>query len=253
MSIRVSTTVWEYSQQSGTKLLIMLALADQANDQGECWPSIATVAHKARLSERGVQYVIQQLIGSGELALKDNNRVNADGKPSGGRGHTTHYQITVQKPSPIASANTGKGAEDFTLSEKGEVDCTVSDARDAERVQDSTERVQSDAERVQTGAERVQSDVIKGARAVAPEPYLTVLTEPYEPNEPSRAGARGDFFLTTEDWAPDPGATGNCGGCGKALILSVDALCRRCHAAALARAKEAPPESEPMAQEQRSA
>lgn len=44
MSIRIMTEIWEYSPSSGTELLMMLAIADHANDDRECWPSIARLA-----------------------------------------------------------------------------------------------------------------------------------------------------------------------------------------------------------------
>ena len=42
--------------------LVLMALADAANDQGTCWPSVATIAAKVGVSTRTVQRVIQTLI-----------------------------------------------------------------------------------------------------------------------------------------------------------------------------------------------
>lgn len=45
---------------NSTHLLVWLVLADFANDEGTCWPTIGTVARKARTSERTVSRVLNQ-------------------------------------------------------------------------------------------------------------------------------------------------------------------------------------------------
>ena len=52
MSVRVSTRVWELAPQQGGALLILLAMADFADEDGVCFPTLPTRAAKARLSER---------------------------------------------------------------------------------------------------------------------------------------------------------------------------------------------------------
>jgi hypothetical protein len=78
MSIRVMAQVWGDSQQSGGKLLVLLALADYANDEGVCWPSIESLAAKARLSERQTQRVIRELESSGEVKIYTGGFVSGD-------------------------------------------------------------------------------------------------------------------------------------------------------------------------------
>ena len=53
MSIQLMTTVWKMSVPAGQKL-VLLALCDNANDQGECYPAIATIATKCSMSERSI-------------------------------------------------------------------------------------------------------------------------------------------------------------------------------------------------------
>lgn len=72
MSIKVMTRVWEESEQSGGALLILLALADFSNDNGESWPAMTTIARKARMSKRNAQLTIAKLVEAGELSIERN-------------------------------------------------------------------------------------------------------------------------------------------------------------------------------------
>lgn len=83
MSIRVMSRVWEHSQHGGTELLLLLAVSDFANDDGIAWPSVARLAQKVRMSERGTQYIIQRTIDSGELLVKQGT----------GRRNTSTYAV----------------------------------------------------------------------------------------------------------------------------------------------------------------
>jgi hypothetical protein len=64
------TQTWKNSKQRGTALLLMLALADSANEEDfTCWPSIRTLANKIRMSDRSVQILLAQLVKAGEIAI----------------------------------------------------------------------------------------------------------------------------------------------------------------------------------------
>lgn len=71
MSIRVMSHVWKHSQAKGGDLLVLLAIADFADDSGTAYPSIATLGLKARLDGRNVQRSIRRLITAGELTLSE--------------------------------------------------------------------------------------------------------------------------------------------------------------------------------------
>jgi hypothetical protein len=62
--------VWDDARiQSQAELLVLLALADHARDDGLCWPSIRTIAAKARIEERSAQRILRRLIEKGLVEL----------------------------------------------------------------------------------------------------------------------------------------------------------------------------------------
>lgn len=59
--------VWDLDLSAGDKL-VLLALADQANDEGvQCWPSIPTIAKRSGQGERTVRRCISDLEAKGHL------------------------------------------------------------------------------------------------------------------------------------------------------------------------------------------
>ncbi len=76
MSIALMTRAWEHAPYSGSELLVLLALCDFANDEGECFPSQATLAAKTRMSERQVRRIIKQFEIDGAVRKE----VEQDGK-----------------------------------------------------------------------------------------------------------------------------------------------------------------------------
>lgn len=77
MSVRTMAKVWEQSQHGGTELLMLLAIADFADDDGNAYPSVATLAKKCRMKPRNANYVLAALQASGEL------KVTLNGGPRG--------------------------------------------------------------------------------------------------------------------------------------------------------------------------
>lgn len=72
MSIKVMTRVWEESPSKGSDLLLLLAIADFADDTGVAWPKTETLAQKIRMSERQVQRIIRNLVDSGQIIVHKN-------------------------------------------------------------------------------------------------------------------------------------------------------------------------------------
>lgn len=66
--------VFETSQMRGNERLVALALADNADDHGRCWPSVARIATKARVSRATVKRATQHMRTLGELEVTDRGR-----------------------------------------------------------------------------------------------------------------------------------------------------------------------------------
>jgi hypothetical protein len=67
MSIKIMSRVWEQSKQGGSQLLLLLAIADNANDAGFAWPGQKYLAQKIRMSERSIPRLAAKLKDAGEL------------------------------------------------------------------------------------------------------------------------------------------------------------------------------------------
>jgi hypothetical protein len=68
MSVLVMSWVLRNSPEKWGRRLVLLAIADHANDDGtECWASVATLAHKTRMSERQVRTCLRELEQSGAI------------------------------------------------------------------------------------------------------------------------------------------------------------------------------------------
>jgi hypothetical protein len=67
MSIELMSRVWKETAFKGTELLVLLCLADHANDEGICWPAYKTIAARARTSPRWAMRCVKNLEAQGFL------------------------------------------------------------------------------------------------------------------------------------------------------------------------------------------
>lgn len=102
MSVKVMAAVWDHSRASGTPLIVLLCLADWANDDGECWPSVSSIARKARLKdERHVKRIIHETL---EKELGEVVVIPGGGVASAKGGlRSNRYRITVHLPAEIVA------------------------------------------------------------------------------------------------------------------------------------------------------
>lgn len=87
MSVKVLTHVLEHSQHSGNELLTLIILADHADENGICWPSMDRVGKLIRADERTARRCVKRLEESGELRVERGR----------GRGKVNRYQIPIQR------------------------------------------------------------------------------------------------------------------------------------------------------------
>lgn len=77
MSVLVMSRVWADAEiESRIELLVLLALADNANDAGLCYPSLDRICSKSRCSIRTVQDTFKSLVDKGKLVIAYNNGPN---------------------------------------------------------------------------------------------------------------------------------------------------------------------------------
>jgi hypothetical protein len=70
VSIKVQSYVWEHSKAKGSALLLLLAIADHAHDDGKgAYPGLERLANKCRQTVRNTQILIRKLEEIGELGV----------------------------------------------------------------------------------------------------------------------------------------------------------------------------------------
>ncbi len=84
MSIAIMQKVWEAPDMIASHKLVLMCLADCANEAGVCWPSIPGIAKKCCTSERNILKIINTLELNGFLQRKSRS------------GKTTLYTITPE-------------------------------------------------------------------------------------------------------------------------------------------------------------
>jgi hypothetical protein len=72
MSVRTMAKVWELSTNRGNDLLMLLAIADFADDDGNAYPAVQTLADKCRMKSRNANVILAALRASGELEVRQN-------------------------------------------------------------------------------------------------------------------------------------------------------------------------------------
>ena len=84
MSIALMTEAWKTDMPSGRKF-VLLSLCDNANDQGECFPSVSMIAQRCSMGERTVQAHISDLENMGILTRMERS------------GRSSIYRINPRK------------------------------------------------------------------------------------------------------------------------------------------------------------
>ncbi len=96
MSTIIMSECWPLQQLSVTQKAVLISLADQANDEGVCWPAINTIAKRCCMSARAVRSAMDHLEVVGLLARE--RRFNS----------SNVYSVTPKNYNPAAAAPKGK-------------------------------------------------------------------------------------------------------------------------------------------------
>lgn len=76
MSVHVTSWVWKQIIGDPEAKLVLLKLADQANDDGECWPSRRTIAAATETSISTVSRSVTYLVDRGFLTVVERARTD---------------------------------------------------------------------------------------------------------------------------------------------------------------------------------
>ena len=114
MSIKLMSEIWDNEDPglSGSRLNILLCLADHANDDGVCWPSIPRIAKRVRIDRNNVMDHIKALTKSGYLAVEHRNGTSNVYKvfaKKGSGGSATGGDSTTRGSGGSATPTSGGG------------------------------------------------------------------------------------------------------------------------------------------------
>ena len=91
MSFKLAVLAFEAKVGSPLRKLVLLKLADQANDDGICWPSYETIAEACEVDRRSVMRHVKKLEEEGFLRVEriydTKNKKNASNR----------YHLTIEK------------------------------------------------------------------------------------------------------------------------------------------------------------
>jgi hypothetical protein len=90
MGVKTTSKVWEWSESTGTNRLVMLALSDFCDDHDECFPGVARIAKKCRISERTAQRSFRELEAMGELEVLEKLGMKTNG------GATNRFKLNLK-------------------------------------------------------------------------------------------------------------------------------------------------------------
>ncbi|ULH08212.1 helix-turn-helix domain-containing protein [Alcaligenes faecalis] len=185
MSVEVMTAVFKRYPVGGGEMILALALADHADDDGaKVFPSIDHLMTKTRQSRRTVQYQLRRMEESGWLIL-----VNSG---NGGRGQSREYRISLDwikggdlpdqkngaEIAPIADEKNGADFAPINSHEKGAIHDIKGASDDAK------------------GA----NDDMKGCNGL--HPHITTIEPSNNRHKPSKADALVlPAWLEPDDWA----------------------------------------------------
>jgi hypothetical protein len=99
VSVHVASWAWKQDVGDAGAKLLLVKLADSANDDGVCWPSQRTLARDCGCSDRAVRQQLARLAALGLVRIDERRRAN-------GSKQTSLYHLSIHR-----NAASGRQAE----------------------------------------------------------------------------------------------------------------------------------------------
>lgn len=167
MSMLLTAQAFKVNVGNAARKLVLLKLADNANDQGECWPSYQHIADQCEISKRSAMNHIQALCDCGLVS-----KVIRKGGPKGNSSNV--YLITLSSKT-IASGSANSAPPSASASPPSENPALPPSEMVAPRTSHSSESV----------IEPINEPVAPGANASDAGPVSGEVI-PFEQIEPKR-------------------------------------------------------------------
>lgn len=169
MSIKVASLVRKYGPLNHGDFVVLLALADHANDAGgECWPSVKTIAMEMRIGKRSVIRSLKTLATDGWIEVMKKSRDH--------KGNS--YQLVMAKLNSQDTMSYDNPKSDATATpDIGKVRCHT----------------------VQSQVPTTSKSGAKSAKPPHPLKGVTVLNGPIQPSKRTQAFVLPDW-LPVEPW-----------------------------------------------------
>lgn len=104
------TQAWATNVGDHTDKLVLLALADNANEAGECYPSLTNVAIRCEISKRTAIRAIQSLVEAGHVSMRKQI----------GRNSSYRVHPTSDRESPVTESHQCQRVTSDSLSPTGD-------------------------------------------------------------------------------------------------------------------------------------
>jgi biotin operon repressor len=155
MSMKLTALAMDVRVGNPLRKLVLLKLCDNANDKGECWPSIQHIADQCEISRRSVINHVQALVDAGFVTVVNRGRE--------GKQVSNLYLIDLAPKPPAESAVRGAGDAHLGVQEMhrgGAGDSPLRGAGDAHGTSHSLEPITEPKKNIQ----KKSSEASRGTR-----------------------------------------------------------------------------------------
>ncbi|HCZ8848598.1 TPA: helix-turn-helix domain-containing protein [Proteus mirabilis] len=122
MSMILTARALQIKTGNPLRKLVLVKLADNANDQGEAWPSVAYIAEQCEISVRSVQNHITELEKMGLLKTEFRKSAN-------GLNQSNIYHLLLREPVNSGAGNAPSGANNAGGSGAGDAPTGAGDSK----------------------------------------------------------------------------------------------------------------------------